>query len=45
MGDLLGEGSGKVKRCWTPETLCRRAVKILKKKSGGIPNREANVKK
>ncbi|XP_035279608.1 serine/threonine-protein kinase STK11-like [Anguilla anguilla] len=47
MGDLLGEGSyGKVKEVLDSETLCRRAVKILKKKRlRRIPNGEANVKK
>uniref|UniRef100_A0A9J7ZPP9 Protein kinase domain-containing protein n=1 Tax=Cyprinus carpio carpio TaxID=630221 RepID=A0A9J7ZPP9_CYPCA len=47
MGDLLGEGSyGKVKEMLDSETLCRRAVKILKKKKlRRIPNGEANVKK
>ncbi|XP_056149054.1 serine/threonine-protein kinase STK11 [Lampris incognitus] len=47
MGDLLGEGSyGKVKEMLDSETLCRRAVKILKKrKLRRIPNGEANVKK
>ncbi|KAL1023034.1 hypothetical protein UPYG_G00035630 [Umbra pygmaea] len=47
MGDLLGEGSyGKVKEVLDCETLCRRAVKILKKKKlRRIPNGEQNVKK
>jgi serine/threonine-protein kinase 11 len=47
MGDMLGEGSyGKVKECLDSETLCRRAVKILKKKRlRKIPNGEANVKR
>uniref|UniRef100_A0A8C7DIT1 Serine/threonine-protein kinase STK11 n=1 Tax=Oncorhynchus kisutch TaxID=8019 RepID=A0A8C7DIT1_ONCKI len=47
MGDLLGEGSyGKVKEMLDSETLCRRAVKILKKnKLRRIPNGEQNVKK
>lgn len=47
MGDMLGEGSyGKVKECLDSETLCRRAVKILKKKKlRRIPNGEANVKR
>ncbi|XP_042198688.1 serine/threonine-protein kinase STK11 [Callorhinchus milii] len=47
MGDLLGEGSyGKVKEMLDTDTLCRRAVKILKKKKlRRIPNGEANVKK
>ncbi|KAM4628818.1 serine/threonine-protein kinase STK11-like isoform 3-T4 [Polymixia lowei] len=47
MGDLLGEGSyGKVKEMLDSETLCRRAVKILKKKKlRRIPNGEANFQK
>ena len=47
MGDILGEGSyGKVKECLDSKTLCRRAVKILKKKKlRKIPNGEANVKR
>lgn len=47
MGDLLGEGSyGKVKEMLDSETLCRRAVKILKdKKLRRIPNGEQNVQK
>lgn len=47
MGDLLGEGSyGKVKEMLDSETLCRRAVKILKeKKLRRIPNGEQNVKR
>lgn len=47
MGDLLGEGSySKVKEVLDTETLCRRAVKILKKKRlRRIPNGEANVKR
>ncbi|KAL4236957.1 Serine/threonine-protein kinase stk11 [Mactra antiquata] len=47
MGDLLGEGSyGKVKEVLDTETLCRRAVKILKKKRlRRIPNGETNVKR
>ena len=47
VGDLLGEGSyGKVKECMDCETLCRRAVKILKKKKlRKIPNGETNVKR
>lgn len=46
-GDILGEGSyGKVKEVLDTETLCRRAVKIMKKrKLRRIPNGEANVKK
>lgn len=45
MGDILGEGSyGKVKEMMDAETLCRRAVKILKKKKlRKIPNGEQNV--
>ncbi|XP_060576695.1 serine/threonine-protein kinase STK11-like [Ruditapes philippinarum] len=47
IGDLLGEGSyGKVKEVLDTETLCRRAVKILKKKRlRRIPNGEINVKR
>lgn len=47
MGDLLGEGSyGKVKEVLDSETLCRRAVKILKKrKLKRIPNGEQNVQR
>ncbi|GLV44485.1 Lkb1 kinase [Carabus blaptoides fortunei] len=47
MGDLLGEGSyGKVKDMLDSETLCRRAVKILKKKKlRRIPNGEQNVQR
>jgi len=47
MGDLLGEGSyGKVKEMLDSETLCRRAVKILKKKKlRRIPNGEQNVQR
>ncbi|XP_052775856.1 serine/threonine-protein kinase STK11-like isoform X2 [Mya arenaria] len=47
MGDLLGEGSyGKVKEVMDTETLCRRAVKILKKKRlRRIPYGEQNVKR
>lgn len=45
VGDLLGEGSyGKVKEVIDTVTLCRRAVKILKKrKLRKIPNGEQNV--
>lgn len=45
MGDVLGEGSyGKVKELLDMETVCRRAVKILKKrKLRRIPNGEQNV--
>lgn len=47
MGDLLGEGSyGKVKEMLDSETLCRHAVKILKKnKLRRIPNGEQNVQR
>lgn len=47
MGDLLGEGSyAKVKEVLDSETLCRRAVKILKKKKlRRIPNGESNVQR
>ena len=47
MGDVLGEGSyGKVKELLDSETLCRRAVKILKKKKlRRIPNGEQNVQR
>ena len=47
MGELLGEGSyGKVKEVLDTETLCRRAVKILKRrKLKRIPNGEANVER
>ena len=46
-GGMLGEGSyGKVKEVLDIETLCRRAVKIMKKrKLRRIPNGEVNVKK
>lgn len=45
MGDVLGEGSyGKVKEVLDSHTLCRRAVKILKRrKLRKIPNGEQNV--
>ncbi|XP_063361380.1 serine/threonine-protein kinase STK11 [Cydia amplana] len=47
MGDILGEGSyGKVKEMLDSESLCRRAVKILKKrKLRRIPNGEQNVQR
>lgn len=47
MGDVLGEGSyGKVKEVLDSQTLCRRAVKILKKrKLRKIPNGEKNVER
>ena len=47
MGDVLGEGSyGKVKEILDSETLCRKAVKILKKKKlRKIPNGEQNVQR
>lgn len=46
-GDMLGEGSyGKVKEVLDTENLCRRAVKILKrKKLRRIPNGEQNVQR
>ena len=47
MGDVLGEGSyAKVKEAIDKETLCRRAVKIMKrKKLRRIPHGEENVQK
>lgn len=47
MGDVLGEGSyGKVKEVLDSTSLCRRAVKILKKrKLRKIPNGEKNVER
>ncbi|GFW22685.1 hypothetical protein TNCV_2764971 [Trichonephila clavipes] len=47
MGDVLGEGSyGKVKEVLDSTTLCRRAVKILKRrKLRKIPNGEKNVER
>lgn len=47
MGDVLGEGSyAKVKEAIDQETLCRRAIKIMKKKKlRKIPHGEANVQK
>merc|ERR550539_2111765 len=47
MGDVLGEGSyAKVKEAIDQETLCRRAVKIMKKKKlRKIPHGEENVQK
>jgi len=47
MGDVLGEGSyAKVKECIDQETLCRRAIKIMKrKKLRKIPNGEQNVQR
>ncbi|KAH9488302.1 Serine/threonine-protein kinase stk11 [Bulinus truncatus] len=47
MGEILGEGSyGKVKEVLDTETLCRRAVKILKRrKLRKIPNGEQNVQR
>ncbi|KAG8186940.1 hypothetical protein JTE90_028239 [Oedothorax gibbosus] len=47
MGDVLGEGSyGKVKEVLDSTTLCRRAVKILKKrKLRKIPCGERNVQR
>lgn len=46
-GDVLGEGSyGKVKEVLDTETLCRRAVKIMKRRRlKRIPNGETNVDK
>jgi len=46
-GDLLGEGSySKVKEVLDIDTLCRRAVKIVKcRKIRKIPNGLANVKR
>jgi len=46
-GELLGEGSySKVKEMLDVNTLCRRAVKIMKhKKLKRIPNGEANVQR
>lgn len=47
MGELLGEGAyGKVKEVLDSDTLCRLAVKILKKrKLRKIPNGEQNVQR
>ena len=47
MGEVLGEGSyAKVKECIDQETLCRRAIKIMKrKKLRKIPHGEANVQR
>jgi len=47
MGDELGEGSyGKVKEALDTESLCRRAVKIMKKKKlRKIPKGEDNVRR
>ena len=47
MGDVLGEGSyAKVKEAIDQETLCRRAIKIMKKKKlRKIPHGEENVQK
>ncbi|XP_064141288.1 serine/threonine-protein kinase STK11-like [Loxodonta africana] len=47
LGDLLGEGSyGKVKEVLDLDTLCRRALKIVKKnKLRRIPDGVANVEK
>lgn len=46
-GDLLGDGSySKVKEVLDVETLCRRAIKIVKlRKIRKIPNGFANVKR
>lgn len=47
MGDKLGEGSyGKVKECLDSDTLQRRAVKIMKRKTlRRIPNGDQNVQR
>ena len=47
VGGMLGEGSyGTVKELLDTESLCRRAVKILKKrKLRKIPNGEQNVRR
>eukprot|EP00794_Sanderia_malayensis_P007697 gene7697-8534_t len=47
MGDRVGEGSyGKVKEALDTQSLCRRAVKIMKnKKLRKIPRGEENVKR
>ncbi len=47
MGDKVGEGSyGKVKEALDTQSLCRRAVKIMKKKKlRKIPHGEENVKR
>ena len=47
MGDEVGEGSyGKVKEALDTENLCRRAVKIMKKKKlRKIPRGEENVRR
>ena len=47
MGDVLGEGSyAKVKECIDQESLCRRAIKIMKrKKLRKIPHGEQNVQR
>ena len=47
MGDVLGEGSyAKVKECIDQETLCRRAIKIMKRnRLRRIPHGEANVQR
>ena len=47
MGDLLGEGSyAKVKEAIDQETLCRRAIKIMKRKRlKKIPHGETNVQR
>ena len=46
-GEQLGEGSySKVKEMLDVQTLCRRAVKIMKQKRlRRIPNGEANVQR
>ncbi|KAK3852718.1 hypothetical protein Pcinc_040707 [Petrolisthes cinctipes] len=47
IGDILGEGSyGKVKECLDSDTLQRRAVKIMKRKTlRRIPNGDQNVQR
>ena len=47
MGNVLGEGSyAEVKEAIDSETLCRRAVKIMKKrKLRKIPKGEENVER
>jgi len=47
MGDVLGEGSyAKVKECIDSESLCRRAIKIMKRnRLRRIPHGEANVQR
>jgi len=47
MGDVLGEGSyAKVKECIDQDSLCRRAIKIMKRnRLRRIPHGEANVQR